>query len=201
MKRIGILGGTFNPIHLGHLAVAQAAVESLYLDRVVFIPSYLPPHKTERNLASAVDRYAMVKLAVKNNPFFEACDIEIKREGKSYSIDTVNILRAKYSALTKFFFIVGADSLATLPSWQRINDILKIVTFAVVNRPSCNKIISPISVRTIVMPERDVSSSDIRRRVLRGESIQYLVPDEVRRYIEKNQLYSKVKIERLKLGN
>ena len=135
MKRIAILGGTFNPIHIGHLTAAQVAQEEMRLDQVVFVPSFLPPHKTENNLASAAHRLAMVRLAIRDNPKFSVSDCEIKKGGKSYSIDTVRFFRKKYPKSTTLFFIIGADELNALKGWKDINELVNLVSFIAVNRP------------------------------------------------------------------
>ena len=134
-ERIGILGGTFDPVHIGHMAIAQKALEKCRLDKVIFVPSALPPHKKMPRLASAWDRYRMVALAAQGNPRFEVSDYEVQKGGKSYSIDTVCHFRAQYPAETKLFFIIGEDNVDTLETWKEIDRIIEIVTFIVVNRP------------------------------------------------------------------
>ncbi|MCD4781473.1 MAG: nicotinate-nucleotide adenylyltransferase [Candidatus Omnitrophica bacterium] len=196
MKRIGILGGTFNPLHIGHLAIAQVALEKKRLDSVVFVPSFWPPHKSTKNVISAKHRYSMVRLAIEDNPYFDICDYEIKRRKKSYSIDTVRFFEAQYPEGAKFFFIIGEDSLETLQQWRDIDEILKIVSFVVVNRPGMDKGQSKIKVSSVTMPGLDVSSSYIRKRTTSGNSIHYLVPPAVCEYIKKHHLYEVVNFER-----
>jgi nicotinate-nucleotide adenylyltransferase len=196
VKRIGILGGTFNPIHIGHLAIAQVALEKKQLDKVVFVPSYWPPHKSTKNVISARHRYRMVQLAIEDNTDFAICDYEIKRRKKSYSIDTVRYFETQYPAGTKFYFIIGEDSLETLHQWRDIDDILKIVSFVVVNRPGKDKGQSKIKVTSITMPGLDVSSSFIRKRTTSGKSIHYFVPPAVCEYIKKHHLYEVINFER-----
>ena len=188
-RRIGILGGTFNPIHIGHLAIAQVVQEKCDLDKVIFVPSFLPPHKKIPDLASAQDRFAMVQLSIKDNPRFAVSDFEIKREGKSYSIDTVRYFQETLPAGTKLFFIIGEDSAAELETWREITALLKAATFIVVNRPGHSQQSTKMKHLTVTMPGIDVSSSYIRRQVKLGESINYLVPRGVFRYIEKHHLY------------
>src|SRR5579862_7291363 len=132
--RIGILGGTFNPIHLGHLLIAQDAIEQLRLDRVKFIPSATPPHKSVDKLASEKDRVRMIRLAIRGNARFEVDDIEIKRGGKSYSVDTLMELRQQ-DPRAKFYFIIGADSLRELHLWRDVGRLVKLCTFVTVPRP------------------------------------------------------------------
>ena len=188
MKKIGILGGTFNPVHNGHLVMAQTALEKLKLDKVIFVPSFLPPHKTARHVLGPRDRYQMVRLAIKGNPRFTVSDFEIKRPGKSYSIDTVKYLREQFSCETKLFFIIGGDSLRALPMWKDIDDLLLLTRFVVVNRPGFLEK-SEIKVKSINMPGLDISSSYLRKRLASKRSIRYLVPEAVLRFIETNQFY------------
>jgi len=191
MKRIGILGGTFNPIHIGHLTIAQMVHEQMKLDKVIFVPSNLPPHKTGKNVASSGNRYHMIRLAIAGNPRFEISDFEIKREGKSYSIETVKHFQKFYSQRTKFFFIIGDDLLPTLHTWRRVEEILKIVSFVVVNRPGFKERKSKIKVKSISVPGLQTSSSYVRRRIISGKTAKYLVPDNVLEYIRRKKLYTK----------
>jgi len=188
MKRIAIFGGTFNPIHTGHLVMAELSRERYHLDEVIFVPSCLPPHKTITNLATPRDRFAMAKKAVRGNPFFRISDYEIKKRGKSYTIDTVTYFRDKYKG-AQLFFIIGADSYKQLSSWKDINEILKDVTFIVVNRPGYRGQKGRIRHLSVTMPGLDISSSYIRGRLKQGKSIKYLVPDSIIRYIEEQKLY------------
>lgn len=189
MKRIGILGGTFNPVHIGHLTIAQVVEEQLNLDKVLFVPSYQPPHKSDENVISAPHRYRMVKLAIAGKPKFAALDYEIKKKGKSYSIDTIIFLKKRYPKGTKFYFIIGGDMVPTLPAWKRIDDILKVVSFVAVSRAGYKRRPSKIQVKAVEMQDLGVSSTYLRRRIAGGKSIRYLVPDNVLRYIKKHKLY------------
>lgn len=188
MKRIGFFGGTFNPIHMGHLAIAQMAQETFKLDKVIFIPSHQPPHKNIAPLASAKERYNLVKLAVAGNDLFEVSDVETKRVGKSYTIDTLQHFCKVYSK-AKLFFIVGGDSFATLPKWKNIDEILKLITFIVVNRPGYHASKKNIKHLTVNKPGIDISSSYLRNRIESGKSVRYLVPEVIFHYIEKHGLY------------
>ncbi len=193
MKRIGIFGGTFNPIHIGHLAVAQAAQEAMRLDKVIFVPSNWPPHKNTDTLAAAKHRFNMVRLAIKDNPRFAICDFEIRREEKSYTIDTLGYFRRVLPAKSKLFFIIGGDTLPHLKSWRYIADILKLVTFIVANRPGQFKKSSgkKIDYHAITMQGIDISSSYLRRRIAEGKTVKYYVVDSVLRYIKGHRLYTK----------
>ncbi len=191
MKRIAILGGTFNPIHVGHLTIAEMVREEFGLDKVIFVPCDLPPHKNSKGVITARERLQMIRLAIKDNPYFEASDFEIKRGGKSYSIDTVRFFKDQYPKGTKIFFIIGGDHLATLHTWKRIEEVIRIVSFVAVYRPGFQEKESKIRVKSIVIPGVHTSSSHIRERIRRGKSVKYLVPENVIRYIEKKNIYNK----------
>lgn len=189
MKRIGILGGTFNPIHIGHLMMAEVAREKLKLEKVIFVPSCLPPHKSVQGIVTARHRYQMVRLAIKGNKTFEVSDFEIKKGGKSYSVDTVKHFKSHFPPGTKFYFIIGQDSLATLHLWRRIDDILKMVSFVVMNRPGAQAVHPNIKVQSIAMPGLDISSSYIRQCIATKKNVKYLLPEPVIQYIENRKLY------------
>lgn len=190
MKRIGIFGGTFNPIHYGHLIAAQTVGVELSLDETIFVPCAHPPHKTERELAPAKDRLAMIRLAIRRNPFFDVSDFEIKKGGKSYSIDTVRYFRTLYPKGTKFFFIVGADAAECLPSWKNVDELVKMVTFVAVNRPGYKpNARHAIKHKSMEIPGMEISSSFIRHSLHKGRSIRYLTHERVVEYIYKHHLY------------
>lgn len=190
MKRVGIFGGTFNPIHYGHLIAAQTVGVALKLDETVFVPCAHPPHKTERELAPAVDRLAMIRLAIHNNPFFAVSDYEIKKGGKSYSIDTAKYFRTLYPKRTKFFFIVGADAAECLPSWRNIEQLIKMVTFVAVNRPGYKpQVRHSVKHKSMEIPGMEISSSFIRHSLHMGKSIRYLTHEKVVEYIYRKKLY------------
>jgi nicotinate-nucleotide adenylyltransferase len=191
MKRIGILGGTFNPVHIGHLTMAQMVCEQIKLAKAIFVPSYLPPHKSGRNVASAKNRYQMLKLAIKGNPRFDISDFEIKKEGKSYSIDTIKYLRSQYPGGTKFFFIIGSDLLTTLHTWKSIDELKDLVSFISVNRPGFKNGKSRVEVRSVKVPGLQTSSTFARQRLMAGKTVKYLVPDNVINFIKKNKIYLK----------
>lgn len=200
--RIGIFGGTFNPIHTGHLIVAQDALEALKLDRVLFVPCAEPPHKKLHKLASAEHRLRMIKAAIKQDKRFAVSDIELKRGGRSYTIDTVRAL-CKQQPAVKWYFIIGSDSFIELHAWRDIETLARLCLFAVVARPGfdANKLVacqagldaatfkraSSHFVHTHLM---DISSTEIRARVRSGQSISYFVPRAVATYIRKHSLYN-----------
>ena len=189
MKRIGILGGTFNPIHIGHLTIAQMVREQMKLDKVLFIPSNLPPHKNGKYVVSAQDRYHMVRLAIQGNSYFEISDFEINKKGKSYSIETVSYFHDLFGRGTKFFFIIGSDLLPTLHTWRRINEIERIVSFVAVYRPGFKGKKSKVKVKLITIPGLQTSSSYVRQRITSGKTVKYLVPDNIIKYIADKKLY------------
>ena len=187
--RIGILGGTFNPIHIGHLILAEEAHFKLKLDKLVFVPAFVPPHKSSSEVISAKDRLEMVKLAIEDNPAFEISTFEIDSKKKSYSIDTLKEFRNIYGEDAQLCFITGSDSLKDLFSWKNINDIFKISKFIVANRPGYPIKEVPKEVDTVVITPIEISSEDIRKRLIEGRSIRYLVPEKVRRYVIDRKLY------------
>ena len=189
MKKIGILGGTFNPIHFGHLAVAQVVIERLKLDEIIFVPTYIPPHKSHKDIVAAKHRLAMVRLALKGNLKFKVCDFEVKKEGKSYSIDTVRHLINKNPKGTQFHFLVGSDMLPTLPTWKNFDELVKAVTFTIVKRMDYD--ISYFGYKAVVVddPNLGISASNIREALKRGQTSRYMLPDAVMKYIMKHRLY------------
>ncbi|HOD12483.1 MAG TPA: nicotinate-nucleotide adenylyltransferase [Candidatus Omnitrophota bacterium] len=188
MERIGVLGGTFNPIHIGHLAIAQMALERMHLTKVIFMPAHMPPHKNSHAVAGAKYRYHMVRLAIEGNQDFEVSDFEIAKRGKSYTIDTMQHLRQQYVD-AKLYFIIGGDTLSQLPSWRYIDDIRKIAEFIVVNRPGCVKKSHDIKHHSVIMPGIDISSSYVRMRLFQQRTVRYFVPEPVLNYIKENHIY------------
>ena len=200
-SRIGILGGMFNPVHLGHLILAQSAVEAFDLRKVLFIPCGVPPHKNPGTLIPAAHRLAMVQAAIAGDPRFEALDIEIRRTGISYAVDTVAELRERYQG-SELIFIIGSDTLGELYLWKNIYSLLTLCKFGVFGRPGFEvnaaqpaslHLESPWAERLVegVTGGRqiDISSSDIRYRIAEGMNIRYLVPRDVERYIAEHRLY------------
>ena len=186
-KRVGIMGGTFDPIHLGHLVIAEAAREELALSEVIFIPAAQPPHKPGRKVAAAAHRLRLVQLAVEGNPFFRALDVEMRREGPSYSYDTLRDLVETHGESVDFYFIVGGDEISAILTWHRVAELFSLCRF-VAARHLGEEALSRI--RLVQTPELEISSTDIRRRLQGGRSIRYLVPEKVEAYIYKEGLYS-----------
>ena len=198
-KKIGILGGTLDPIHIGHLLIAQSAFEQLKLDEVLFMPSGFPPHKDKNNISANVHRENMVKLAIIDNSFFRFSDFEMKRNGVIYTVDTLKLLKEKNEE-DDYYFIMGADSLLSIETWHNPNELFNYCTIVVADRDSKDKEIKIMiknlkhkynaSIVYIKSPMVDISSSDIRERVKKNMSIKYLVDDKVEKYIIENRLYS-----------
>ena len=187
--RIGILGGTFNPIHIGHLILAEEAYYKLKLDKLIFVPAFMPPHKNSSDVINAKDRLEMVRLAIQDNPVFEISTYAVDSKKKSYSIDTLKEFRSIYGDDAQLCFITGSDSLKDLFSWKNINDIFKMSKFIVANRPGYPLKDIPKEADTVVITPIEVSSEDIRKRLKEGRSVRYLVPENVRKYIVDHNLY------------
>ncbi|MBI4597247.1 MAG: nicotinate (nicotinamide) nucleotide adenylyltransferase [Candidatus Omnitrophica bacterium] len=184
--RLGIFGGTFNPIHIGHLLLAETAREELSLDRVLFVPTHQPPHKTAANLLPGAERFQLVQLAIKDHPNFVASDIELTRGGPSYSIETVKTLHAQLP-MAKLFLLMGEDMLAVRwLSWKELKGLCAIVIAHRPNSPKCRR---EAGVKWLDMPQVDIASSDIRKRLKAGRSIRYLVPPAVARHLYSQRLY------------
>jgi nicotinate-nucleotide adenylyltransferase len=195
--KVGIMGGTFDPIHIGHLVAAECAGEGAGLDEIWFLPTNVPPHKSHKPLASAEQRWEMVNLAIAGNPCFRANDIELKREGTSYTIDTVIALSEAYPGYA-FHYIIGADMVMYLPSWHRIGDIVRRISFIGLRRPGFDIQLGKLppaiggKVSLVAMPELEISSTAIRERLQEALSVRYLLPEPVRTYIEEKRLYGPV---------
>jgi nicotinate-nucleotide adenylyltransferase len=200
-ERIGVLGGTFNPIHTGHLLIAQSALEAHDLARVLFMPCSSPPHKHAPSLAASEHRRAMIELAIGSDARFEFCNLELERGGISYAIDTVRELHTLH-ADGELCFIIGSDSLRELHLWKDIDTLSRLCRFITVLRPghqldgfesSTPALPTPWATRllhdVVRGQQMDVSSSDIRHRIAEGMSIRYLVPDAVEMYIAEHGLY------------
>ena len=199
--RVGIMGGTFDPIHLGHLVTAEAVRSEFNLDKVVFVPSGQPPHKKGITISGKEHRYLMTFLATAGNPYFEVSRTEIERGGESYTIDTVKWIRNNMPQNGELFFITGADAILEIVTWKNVTALLELCSFIAATRPGYNltelreKILSKLSPKyldkiiTLEVPAMAISSTDIRDRVKKGRTIKYLLPDAVEYYIQKNQLY------------
>ncbi len=190
--KIGIFGGTFNPPHVGHLIVAEQVRLELGLDKIIFVPSFISPHKQEGEADLAEHRFAMTKLAISDNPNFICSDIEISKKATSYSIHTVEQLKRENDTGT-FFLIVGMDNYLTFQLWKEPHRILELTTLVVLNRPGypkqVNEVFGTKNTVFVDVPNIDISSSDIRRRVKEKSSIHYLVPNNVEEYISSNGLF------------
>jgi len=182
------MGGTFDPIHHGHLLSAETVRQKLGLDAVVFIPAAQSPFKQNREAADALHRYQMVNLAIADNPHFFASDIELERGGVTYTVDTVKEIAAEYLG-ADIFFIIGADQLANLHKWKSIDELMGLCTFVCTNRPGAelNSVIEHL--KYVEIPPWDVSSTEIRCKVRCGDSIKYLVPSLVGGYIKKHGIF------------
>lgn len=197
IKRLGILGGTFDPIHFGHLRMAEEAKDAFGLERVVFVTAGVPYHKESSRISDARHRLAMCKLAVSDNPLFEPSDLEVRRPGPTYSIDTVKWFRNAYPALDALYFITGADSLLSIRSWRAPDELSHVCNLVAATRPgfSVDLLEDTLDadflerITFLPIPGLDISSTDIRRHVRSKRSVRYLLPDSVIAYIEEHGLY------------
>jgi nicotinate-nucleotide adenylyltransferase len=191
-KRIGIFGGTFDPIHCGHLIVAREAAEKLRLDRVIFVPAGNPPHKKRKRMAPAKDRYQMTLLAVGGNKLFIVSDSEIRSDALSYTVETLGSLRKLYQP-AKLFLLVGADQAELFSTWKEPDQLFRLATVCVLSRPGHfydsigKRWVSKI--KRVTVTGIEITASGIRQRVKKGKSIDYLVPEKVKEYIKKKKLY------------
>ena len=195
--RIGVLGGTFDPIHLGHLIIAEEARDRLDLEEVCFVPARDPWMKAGQPLTSGHDRLSMARLAMEDNPFFRVSTLELERPGPSYTVDTLRELQEDYGPEAQLFFILGSDAFARFDEWKDTEGILGLATLVVVDRPGATASAEAIdqqvgnagSVERVRGVHLEISAKDIRRRVAAGASIRYLVPEPVERYIYARGLY------------
>ncbi len=215
-ERIGLFGGTFNPIHLGHLRGAEEIREAFGLKEVIFIPASLPPHKEKEKVIEARHRLEMVRLATASNPYFSTSEIELKREGKSYTIDTLRYFCEKYP--NPLFFILGRDAFVEIETWKDFKQLFSLSNFIVMTRPGGQKTLSSsplpkalvplfeydpkrgvwhhLSGNTLTFKEisyLEISSTRVRELIERGESVKYLIPPEVENYVKERGLYQKGK--------
>ena len=216
--RLGVLGGTFNPVHLGHLVFAESFRERLGLDRILFVPAGVPPHKVRRGLAAPLHRYAMVSLAVAGHPAFVACGVELERPGPSYSVETVEALAGEWAG-ARLVFLMGSDTFLDLPTWRTPERLGTLATLAVGSRagtafepegeaaravlarlgrfvwrrvpPTAPESLAPGEVALVETRSLPVSARAVRRAVAAGESVRYLVLPAVADYIAAHQLYRK----------
>jgi nicotinate-nucleotide adenylyltransferase len=217
--KLGLLGGSFNPVHDGHLAIARHTREALELDQILFIPTGHPPHKPNGGLAPAQDRYEMVRLAIAPDPAFAISDVEIRRPGKSYSIDTIRQLQQEYGPHTQLFFLIGLDAFLDFPSWRDPRTLLELCSFVVLSRPGLSfrslstvSLLPPIPYPSLAdldagrvfrieaqiggqrliclkQPPCPISASDIRARIRQGLPVANLLPPLVESYILRHHLY------------
>jgi nicotinate-nucleotide adenylyltransferase len=190
MSKIGIFGGTFDPIHMGHLITAQSVREIRNLDKIIFIPAFISPHKKSTEASSTEHRSNMIKIAIEDVPFFECSDIEIKKGGISYTVDTLRELKKNYD---KIEFIIGYDNIFSFNKWKDPDEILKLAKILVLKRKS--SLPPPFEDKyyhqAIFVQTRgiEISSTDIRERVKHNQPIHFLVPQKVKEYIYKKKLY------------
>ncbi len=199
VKKIGLMGGTFNPIHNGHLVTAEEARVQFDLDEVIFVPSGKPPHKSERKIADAYHRAMMTLLATVTNPYFHVSRVEIERPGYSYTYDTVSYFQELYQGEAELYFITGADAILEIIAWKNVEQLFEKCRFIAATRPGFD--LSAIRSSDLPQSAKDrifymeipalaISSTDVRQRVKEGMPIKYLMPSAVETYIYKNKLYS-----------
>ncbi len=201
---LGVFGGTFNPVHMAHLRAAEEVREALGLERVWFVPARIPPHKGSEGLAPAEVRYEWLRAAVRANPAFEVSDIELRREGPSYSVDTLAALRGRFGPDARIWFLLGADAFREIHTWHRYPELFRLADLAVMRRPPDEAPLFPPEslrhefeatahgyrhrsgreVRVIRVTQLEISSSSIREILVRGGSVRYLVPEDLRAGLE-----------------
>ena len=208
-KRVGLFGGTFNPVHLGHLRGAEEIREVFHLDEIIFVPSSIPPHKLTEGVIEASHRLEMVRLAVSGNPYFSVSDVEISRPGKSYSIETIRYFRERRQ--DAFFFILGSDAFSDIETWKEFQNLFLFCHFIVMTRPGSEKELSlpralvpnfqyaseekawvHVSGYMLYLKEisfLDISSTKVRELIKKGRSVRYLISPEVDTYIQEHSLY------------
>lgn len=200
VSRIGIMGGSFDPIHIGHLFIAEETLEALKLDRIVFIPAGVSPHKLNSKTTDSYHRLLMTALAVNSNPRFLLSNIEIQRGGPSYTIDTIRTLRRMLPEAIELYFITGGDTFIDIETWKDYEELLDLVSFVVFTRAGYDNQLLDNKIQLlknnyngniikISIPLLEVSSTDIRERIKQGRTVKYLIQENVEDYIIKNRLY------------
>ncbi|UQS84372.1 nicotinate-nucleotide adenylyltransferase [Bombilactobacillus thymidiniphilus] len=187
MQHVGILGGTFNPPHIGHLMMADQVMSQLGLDKIIFLPDANPPHVDHKEAVPVLHRVEMVRRAIINHTNFDLGLMEVERGGISYTYDTVQQLVTEHPE-NKYYFIIGGDMVAYLPKWHRIDELVQLVQFVGVKRPNISQT-SPYPIIWVNMPEVDISSTWIRKTLQNNGSVRYYVPDLVLQYIAEKRLY------------
>ena len=201
-ERVALFGGSFNPIHFGHLILARSVAEQLTLDRVIFLPTANPPHKDASTLVEGSHRAEMVRLAIEGEPGFVLDDFDLRRSGRTYTIDTVAHFRGRLGSDAEVYWIIGADSLADLIHWHQVSALVDSCHMVVASRPGWDQLnfevlrvclsdaqITRLRSDRLDTPRIDISATQIRRRTREGRSIRYLTPEPVRTYVENNHLY------------
>lgn len=200
MKKIGILGGTFNPVHNGHLAIAKAAKKLFKLDKVVFVPSGIPPHKSSEGLMDKDERYKMVLMAIKKFPAFTASRIELDRKGYSYAVNTFVELKKKFGKTAELYYIMGLDSINDILNWRKPLELFKMCQFVVATRPGTKirtfkrlvkfpPLKDNIGKIHLFELKKDISSSEIRKKLRNKNTVARMVPKPVNKYIKEKKLY------------
>lgn len=198
--KIGIMGGTFDPIHYGHLFIAECARYKFDLEKILFIPTGMPVHKRRSNIIEPIHRLTMTRLATQSNPYFEVSTIETDRSGPTYAIDTLRLLHSQAKRSQEYFFITGADAILEILTWKDVDEIFELCQFIAVTRPgfsfddmnTVKRGLTINQIKRIHIYETAgilVSSTDIRQRVINEEPVKYLVPEQVENYIIQNKLY------------
>jgi nicotinate-nucleotide adenylyltransferase len=214
MKKIGLFGGTFNPIHYGHLRPAEETCEAFGLERVIFIPSCYPPHKETKEIAPSSLRVEMVRLAIADNPHFSLSEVELQRQGKSYSVETIWHFRKLFAPEAELYFILGLDAFLEIGTWKEYAALFHLCHFMIMTRPGGEKIFSrehlPVEllenfcydekkrayvhdsgfcIFPVEITALDISATKIRQHLQKGRSVKYLLPPPVEAFIYKNKLY------------
>ena len=196
--RLGIFGGTFDPVHIGHLAAAERVREEAHLDAVVFMPAGVPVFKLDKKVTPGEDRLEMCRLATAGNPYFDVSDIEVRRQGNTYTYETLRVLREHYPANVELYFIAGADAVITLGKWRNATELTQLAKFIAMTRPGYSQEEAMrsvyvdgrrLDVEFLEVPGLNISSSYVRQCVNDNQTIRYIVPDAVREYILEHELY------------
>ena len=198
MESIGVLGGTFDPPHIGHMIIAQEALTQLSLAQVIFAPTRKPPHKLENEITPIDDRLKMMALALNSNPHFVLSRVDVDRAGPTYTVDTIRLLRRELGESADLYFIMGLDSLANILTWHTPDKLIALCRLAVFNRPGYAADLDALGAKLPGLRERvimlkspalEIAASDLQQRVRAGQSIKHLVPDRVAAYIAEHRLY------------